>query len=99
MVNEMIFIFLSRDIVRICLERGNDGLGFTIVGGYGSPPGDLPIFVKTVYNTGAASVDGRLRTGDQLVAVNGQSLQGVTHDEAVTLLKNAKGLIELAILK
>ena len=30
----------------IILERGADGLGFSIVGGHGSPHGDLPIYVK-----------------------------------------------------
>lgn len=33
----------------ITLERGPDGLGFSIVGGHGSPHGDLPIYVKTVF--------------------------------------------------
>lgn len=33
----------------ITLDRGTDGLGFSIVGGYGSPHGDLPIYVKTVF--------------------------------------------------
>ena len=68
------------------------------MGGYGSPPGDLPIYVKTVYEKGAASVDRRLKPGDQLIAVNGQSMEGVNHEEAVTILKNASGVIELAII-
>lgn len=33
----------------ITLARGPDGLGFSIVGGFGSPHGDLPIYVKTVF--------------------------------------------------
>lgn len=33
----------------ITLDRGPDGLGFSIVGGFGSPHGDLPIYVKTVF--------------------------------------------------
>lgn len=33
----------------IGLEKGSDGLGFSIVGGFGSPQGDLPIYVKTIF--------------------------------------------------
>uniref|UniRef100_A0A3Q1FDM0 Multiple PDZ domain crumbs cell polarity complex component n=1 Tax=Acanthochromis polyacanthus TaxID=80966 RepID=A0A3Q1FDM0_9TELE len=56
---------------RNCRNSGPDGLGFSIVGGYGSPHGDLPIYVKT----GAAAEDGRLKRGDQIMAVNGQTLE------------------------
>uniref|UniRef100_A0A452FP01 Multiple PDZ domain protein n=1 Tax=Capra hircus TaxID=9925 RepID=A0A452FP01_CAPHI len=82
----------------ITLDRGPDGLGFSIVGGYGSPHGDLPIYVKTVFAKGAASEDGRLKRGDQIIAVNGQSLEGVTHEEAVAILKRTKGTITLMVL-
>lgn len=33
----------------ITLEKGSAGLGLSIVGGYGSPHGDLPIYVKTIF--------------------------------------------------
>ncbi|XP_027718662.1 multiple PDZ domain protein isoform X5 [Vombatus ursinus] len=82
----------------ITLDRGPDGLGFSIVGGYGSPHGDLPIYVKTVFAKGAAAEDGRLKRGDQIIAVNGQSLEGVTHEEAVAILKRTKGTVTLTIL-
>ncbi|XP_045696174.1 multiple PDZ domain protein isoform X2 [Phyllostomus hastatus] len=82
----------------ITLDRGPDGLGFSIVGGYGSPHGDLPIYVKTVFAKGAASEDGRLKRGDQIIAVNGQSLEGVTHEEAVAILKRTKGTVTLVVL-
>ncbi|XP_077331229.1 multiple PDZ domain protein isoform X7 [Lithobates pipiens] len=82
----------------IVLERGPDGLGFSIVGGYGSPHGDLPIYVKTVFSKGAAAEDGRLNRGDQIIAVNGQSLEGVTHEEAVAILKRTKGTVTLTVL-
>ncbi|KAM9675365.1 multiple PDZ domain protein isoform 1-T2 [Dama dama] len=82
----------------ITLDRGPDGLGFSIVGGYGSPHGDLPIYVKTVFAKGAASEDGRLKRGDQIIAVNGQSLEGVTHEEAVAILKRTKGSVTLMVL-
>ncbi|XP_047555367.1 multiple PDZ domain protein isoform X4 [Lutra lutra] len=82
----------------ITLDRGPDGLGFSIVGGFGSPHGDLPIYVKTVFAKGAASEDGRLKRGDQIIAVNGQSLEGVTHEEAVAILKRTKGTVTLMVL-
>uniref|UniRef100_A0A8D3ADZ9 Multiple PDZ domain crumbs cell polarity complex component n=1 Tax=Scophthalmus maximus TaxID=52904 RepID=A0A8D3ADZ9_SCOMX len=82
----------------ITLDRGPDGLGFSIVGGHGSPHGDLPIYVKTVFGKGAAAEDGRLKRGDQIMAVNGQTLEGVTHEEAVGILKRTKGTVTLTVL-
>lgn len=82
---------------QIVLERGADGLGFSIVGGRGSPQGDLPIFVKTVFERGAAA-NSKLRPGDQIHAVDATLLDGKTHQEAVALLKNAKGTVTLTIV-
>ncbi|KAK5866043.1 hypothetical protein PBY51_020263 [Eleginops maclovinus] len=82
----------------ISLERGSSGLGFSIVGGFSSPHGDLPIYVKTVFNKGAAIEDGRLKRGDQIIAVNGHCLEGVTHAEAVEILKKTKGTVVLTVL-
>uniref|UniRef100_A0A8C4QZZ4 PDZ domain-containing protein n=1 Tax=Eptatretus burgeri TaxID=7764 RepID=A0A8C4QZZ4_EPTBU len=81
----------------ITLERGPEGLGFSIVGGHGSPHGDLPIYIKTVFNKGAAGQDGQLQRGDQIISVNGQSLEGMMHEEAVAILKS-QGPVTLVIL-
>ncbi len=78
--------------------RGQDGLGLSVVGGRGSPHGDLPIFVKAVYSRGAAAKDGKLKRGDQILAVNGQSLIAIPHEEAVDLLKEARGEVTLTVL-
>ncbi|XP_021361837.1 multiple PDZ domain protein-like [Mizuhopecten yessoensis] len=82
----------------ITLVRGGDGLGFSIVGGHGSPHGDLPIYVKNVFAKGAAAEDGNLKRGDQILIVNGDSLEGCTHEQAVVILKKAKGNVVMTIL-
>ncbi|XP_054634870.1 multiple PDZ domain protein isoform X2 [Dunckerocampus dactyliophorus] len=82
----------------VSLERSSSGLGFSIVGGFGSPHGDLPIYIKTIFNKGAAIEDGRLKRGDQIIAVNGHCLEGVTHAEAVDILKKTKGTVVLTVL-
>ena len=69
-----------------------------MVGGTGSTHGDLPILIKSVFSRGAAAKDGRMKRGDQILAVNGESLLGVPHDQAVQLLKEVRGEVVLTIL-
>lgn len=47
---------------------------------------------------GAAAEDGRLKRGDQIMAVNAQTLEGVSHEEAVSILKRTKGTVTLTVL-
>ena len=82
----------------IRLHRGPSGLGFTIVGGKDSPHGDLPIYIKRVFDKGAAGRDGRLRKGDQLLAVNGVSFESVSHQYAAEALKYLQGNVELTVM-
>ena len=82
----------------IILEKGSEGLGFSIVGGFGSIHGDLPIYIKEIFENSAAHKDGKLQKGDQLVSVNDQSLEGLTHGEAVEMLKNVNGTVKLVVL-
>merc|ERR1719376_1697267 len=60
-------------------------------GGNGNGNGvvDLGIFVKSVIHGGAASRDGRLKTNDQLVNINGMSLLGKANPEAMETLRKA----------
>ena len=52
-----------------------------------------------IIDEGAAHVDGRLVVGDRLLAVNGRSLEEVTHDEAVAILKKTPDLVFLTAVK
>ncbi|XP_066590662.1 pro-interleukin-16-like isoform X2 [Prorops nasuta] len=69
---------------------GKKSLGFTIVGGRDSPKGSIGIFIKSVLPAGQAAEDGRLRAGDEILAVNGQVCHDLTHKEAVQLFRHIK---------
>ena len=46
---------------------------------------------------GAIARDGRLREGQRILEVNGQSLLGVTHEEAVKALRTAGDRLNLLV--
>ncbi|NXI58019.1 INADL protein, partial [Chloroceryle aenea] len=81
------------------ITRGpNDALGISIAGGKGSPLGDIPIFIAMIQASGVAARTQRLRVGDRIVSINGQPLDGLSHADAVNLLKNAYGSIILQVV-
>ncbi|CAG5128550.1 unnamed protein product, partial [Candidula unifasciata] len=41
--------------------------------------------------------DGRLKRGDELLMINSQSLSGMTHQEAVDVLRNAQPLVQIIV--
>ncbi|KAK8748937.1 hypothetical protein OTU49_015607 [Cherax quadricarinatus] len=67
--------------------HGKKGLGFSIVGGRDSPKGNIGIFVKTIFPSGQAVEEGTLKEGDEIFAVNGESLAGASHAEAIAMFK------------
>ncbi|XP_078403125.1 disks large homolog 3 isoform X3 [Cetorhinus maximus] len=88
-------------ILEVNLLKGPKGLGFSIAGGIGNQhiPGDNSIYITKIIEGGAAQKDGRLQTGDRLLAVNNISLQEVRHEEAVAALKNTSDMVYLKVAK
>ncbi|XP_063822015.1 uncharacterized protein LOC135072018 [Ostrinia nubilalis] len=80
--------------------HGKKPLGFTIVGGRDSPRGPLGIFIKSILPQGQAIDDGRLKAGDEVLAVNGQACHELAHVEALQLFKSVRsGSIELRVCR
>ncbi|XP_014848608.1 PREDICTED: discs large homolog 1-like protein isoform X17 [Poecilia mexicana] len=92
---------LSEKVMEIKLVKGPKGLGFSIAGGVGNQhiPGDNSIYVTKIIEGGAAQKDGRLQIGDKLLAVNSVCLEEVTHEHAVTALKNTPDVVYLKVAK
>ncbi|XP_036610224.1 disks large homolog 1 isoform X9 [Trichosurus vulpecula] len=92
---------VTEKTVEIKLVKGPKGLGFSIAGGVGNQhiPGDNSIYVTKIIEGGAAHKDGKLQIGDKLLAVNSVCLEEVTHEEAVTALKNTSDFVSLRVAK
>ncbi|KAK1162638.1 hypothetical protein AOXY_G17535 [Acipenser oxyrinchus oxyrinchus] len=92
---------VTEKIMELKLVKGPKGLGFSIAGGVGNQhiPGDNSIYVTKIIEGGAAHKDGRLQIGDKLLAVNAAGLEEVSHEDAVTALKNTPDVVYLKVAK
>jgi len=83
---------LSLYIYTITYEKGSGkkSLGFSVVGGRDSPKGNMGIYVKTIFPSGQAAEEATLKEGDEILAVNGTPLQGLSHAEAIQVFKSIR---------
>ncbi|MCP9261358.1 Multiple PDZ domain protein [Dirofilaria immitis] len=79
------------------IDKDGKGLGLSIVGGSDTVLGT--VVIHEVYPDGAAAVDGRLKPGDQLLEVNGISLRGVSHEQAILLLRRTPTKVSLLVYR
>ena len=80
--------------------QGKKSLGFSIVGGRDSAKGNIGIFVKTVLADGQAAEGGALCEGDEIMSVNGQTLHGLSHNEAISVFKRIRtGEVALQVVR
>ncbi|NXL37614.1 MAGI3 protein, partial [Glaucidium brasilianum] len=66
------------------LERGPRGFGFSLRGG---KEYNMGLFILRLAEDGPAVKDGRVHVGDQIVEINGEPTQGITHTRAIELIQ------------
>ncbi|XP_034565082.1 tyrosine-protein phosphatase non-receptor type 13 isoform X2 [Notolabrus celidotus] len=86
------------------LSKKDSSLGISVTvlfgkGGVNTTVRHGGIYVKAIIPKGAAELDGRIQKGDRVVAVNGKSLDGATHQQAVEALRDTGQTVHLLLEK
>ncbi|CAL1673692.1 unnamed protein product [Lasius platythorax] len=82
------------------LIRDQNGLGFSIAGGEGSPSfkdNSDAIFISRITDGGVAQKDGKLLVGDKVISINGVDMRGAKHEQAVALLTGLERFVRLVV--
>ncbi|XP_025414266.1 multiple PDZ domain protein-like isoform X4 [Sipha flava] len=79
------------------INKDKVGLGLSIVGGTDTLL-DV-VIIHEVYPDGAAAKDGRLRSGDQLLEVNGENFRNITHTAALGVLRQTPAKVTMVVLR
>ncbi|XP_059610009.1 protein lap4 isoform X4 [Phlebotomus argentipes] len=89
----------------VLVKAEGERLGMHIKGGLNGQKGnpldatDEGVFVSKINSSGAARRDGRLKVGMRILEVNGMSLLGASHQEAVDSLRSAGNELYLIVCK
>ncbi|XP_047425832.1 tyrosine-protein phosphatase non-receptor type 13 isoform X2 [Mugil cephalus] len=92
------------ELFDIELSKKDSSLGISVTvlfgkGGINTTVRHGGIYVKAIIPKGAAELDGRIQKGDRVVAVNGKSLEGATHQQAVDVLRDTGQVVHLLLEK
>ncbi|XP_029455078.1 LOW QUALITY PROTEIN: tyrosine-protein phosphatase non-receptor type 13 [Rhinatrema bivittatum] len=91
--------FKPGDVFEVELAKKDNSLGISVTGGANTSVRHGGIYVKAIIPSGAAEYDGRIHKGDRVLAVNGASLEGATHKQAVEALRKTGQVVNLLLEK
>uniref|UniRef100_A0A3P8WJ74 Membrane-associated guanylate kinase, WW and PDZ domain-containing protein 3 n=1 Tax=Cynoglossus semilaevis TaxID=244447 RepID=A0A3P8WJ74_CYNSE len=93
-------LFISAGVVDLqgCfvveLERSQRGFGFSL---RGAKEYNMGLFILRLAEDGPALKDGRIHVGDQIVEINGEATQGITHTRAIELIQAGGNKVHLLL--
>uniref|UniRef100_A0A670Z081 Tyrosine-protein phosphatase non-receptor type 13 n=1 Tax=Pseudonaja textilis TaxID=8673 RepID=A0A670Z081_PSETE len=87
------------DIFEVKLVKNENGLGISVTGGVNTSVKYGGLYVKAIIPKGAAEADGRIQKGDRVLSVNGITLEGATHKQAVEIMRNTGQEVHLVLEK
>uniref|UniRef100_A0A671UNN9 Membrane-associated guanylate kinase, WW and PDZ domain-containing protein 1 n=1 Tax=Sparus aurata TaxID=8175 RepID=A0A671UNN9_SPAAU len=79
------FEFKDAEFYSVDLERDNKGFGFSLRGGREY---NMDLYVLRLAEDGAAVRNGKMRVGDEILEINGESTKGMKHARAIELIKS-----------
>ncbi|XP_014423205.2 FERM and PDZ domain-containing protein 2 [Camelus ferus] len=87
----------ASEIYFVELVKEDGTLGFSVTGGINTSVPCGGIYVKSIVPGGPAAKEGRILQGDRLLQVDGVSLCGLTHKQAVQCLKGSGQVARLVL--
>uniref|UniRef100_A0AAQ6AIX5 Membrane-associated guanylate kinase, WW and PDZ domain-containing protein 3 n=1 Tax=Amphiprion ocellaris TaxID=80972 RepID=A0AAQ6AIX5_AMPOC len=89
-----IFLWEQQGCFVVELERSQRGFGFSLRGG---KEYNMGLFILRLAEDGPALKDGRIHVGDQIVEINGEATQGITHTRAIELIQAGGSKVHLLL--
>ena len=68
------------------------------MGGANSARGNSPVYIRSIASKSITAEDGRLRSGDELLKVNGISVGNMSQNQVVQVIKNTIGNVTLTVI-
>ncbi|XP_067324939.1 membrane-associated guanylate kinase, WW and PDZ domain-containing protein 2 isoform X8 [Anolis sagrei] len=82
------------DYFTVDMEKGAKGFGFSIRGGREYK---MDLYVLRLAEDGPAIRNGRMRVGDQIIEINGETTRDMTHARAIELIKSGGRRVRLLL--
>ncbi|XP_036800763.1 membrane-associated guanylate kinase, WW and PDZ domain-containing protein 2 isoform X1 [Oncorhynchus mykiss] len=87
-------VYQDFDFFTVELEKSVKGFGFSIRGGREYK---MDLFVLRLAEDGPAIRNGRMRVGDQIIEINGDTTRDMTHTRAIELIKSGGRRVRLLL--